>query len=121
MHGDTLPSSIRIERLIFLLFKAIALVETFAEQRKAKLCMLLLEEAALLHALLRNVNTFMYTDDDFARPSDRTAATSSTDMAISVANSSGLDPPAFLRRKERDTDMQHIHQNTIKYNNKIIK
>ncbi len=61
--------------------------------------MFLLEEAALLHALLRNVNTFMYTDDDFARQSDRTAATSSTDMAISVANSSGLDPPAFLRRK----------------------
>eukprot|EP00434_Breviolum_minutum_P007204 symbB.v1.2.006359.t1/scaffold371.1/size308833/6 len=37
---------------------------------------------------VRNVNTFMHTDDDFPRRSD-TTATSSTDMAISIANSSG--------------------------------
>jgi len=60
--------------------------------------MLLLEEP-VLHALLRNVNTFMHTDDDFPRRSD-TTATSSTDMAISIANSSGLDP-SFLRQKKR--------------------
>lgn len=92
--------------------------ETLVEQRKAKLSMSLLEEAAL-HALLRNVNTFMHTDDDFPRRSDMTA-TGSTDMASNISNSSGLDPP-FLRPKDRKGIRDkgyatcNINQNASKY------